>query len=55
MACTHVMNKMDGPKVRSKQGLVNVDGVNVDVVCSNFGDTVLLLVTNLNKVGTLVS
>lgn len=40
--------------VSSKQGTVQVGELQVDVVCSNFGDRSFLLVTHLNKIGTLV-
>lgn len=41
-------------KVCSKQGTVEIDGLQLDVVCSNFGDRILLVVTELKKIGTLV-
>lgn len=34
---------------------MQVGELQVDVVCSNFGDRTVLLVTHLNKIGTLVS
>ena len=49
------MDTAVSPRVRCKQGVVQAGGLQLDVVCSNFGDRVFLLVTNLNKVGTLVS
>ena len=41
--------------VPSKKGTVQVGELQVDVVCSNFGERTFLLVTHLNKIGTLVS
>lgn len=40
--------------VVSKRGTVEVEGLQLDVVCSSFGDRVFLLVTHLDKIGTLV-
>ncbi len=41
-------------KVVSKQGRVSVGELQLDIVCSYFGDRVFLLITTLNKIGTLV-
>ena len=42
-------------KILSKFESLEVDGTPTEVICSNYGNRVLLLVTNFNKVGTLVS
>ena len=36
------------------QDRITVDGIQLDVVCSNFGNRLLLVVTQLQKLGTLV-
>ena len=41
-------------KVVSKQGKVNAGELELDVVCSYFGDRVFLLITSVGKIGTLV-
>lgn len=41
-------------KVLSKQGTVQVGELQLDVICSYFGDRAFLLITHLNKIGTLV-
>ena len=46
---------MGDTKVVSKQGTVRVkDGVELDLICSYFGDRVFLIITHLNKIGTMV-
>lgn len=42
-------------KVLSKQGTVQAGELQLDVICSYFGDRVFLVVTHLNKIGTLVN
>lgn len=45
----------DTTRVVSKQGTVRAeDGVELDLICSYFGDRVFLIITHLNKIGTLV-
>ena len=41
--------------VSCKQDKIVVEDLELDVVCSFFGDRVFLLVTHLDKIGTLVS
>ena len=41
--------------MKSKQGSVLVGELKLDVVCSYFSDRVFLLITDLNKIGTLVN
>lgn len=36
------------------QDRITVNGSDIEVVCSNFGDRILLVVSQLNKFGTLV-
>jgi len=42
-------------KILSRFDSLDVNGTPIDVICSNYGNRVFLLVTSLNKVGTLVS
>ncbi len=46
---------MDSPGVCSKQGSLEVGGGRrVNVICSHFNDRVFLLISDLDKVGTMV-
>ena len=38
-----------------QQGKIEIDGRKLDVVCSLFGDRVFLFVSELQKMGTIVS
>eukprot|EP00058_Branchiostoma_floridae_P012676 XP_002598164.1 hypothetical protein BRAFLDRAFT_123313 [Branchiostoma floridae] len=45
---------MAGGTPRTKQGAAVVNGVHTDVVCTGFGDSIFVVVTQYQKLGTLV-
>ncbi|WAR24627.1 PSMG3-like protein [Mya arenaria] len=51
----HIVSSPDSFPVRTKQCAVEINNHKTELLCSQFGDRTFLVVTQYNKVGTLVS